>query len=130
MLRLIVNDGNTGGTDLWQTSKIIQQDYPNPYGKRCFLRGRWNIDGGAWTTFETHQLYNFNIHFHGTAFTGDQDGSNLLAAVSIGISNDVVRIRTANGHHGNIDFNTDTGVQFYAPISHVFNIEYELFEVL
>lgn len=126
----IVNDGNTGGTTGWQTSKIVQQDYTNPYGKQCFVRGKWSIDGGTtWYTFEAHQIFTFTNNISGTAYTGTQTGQNLKAAVSIAVSATTVRIVTANGDHGNVTTNSDTNAQSYTPISHTFLIEYELFEI-
>ena len=128
--RTIVNDGNTGGTTQWQTAKIVQQDYPNPYGKKCFVRGKWSIDGGAtWNTFEAHLLLSFTIILTNPS-QPSQLGSGLKAAVSIGVSDDSVRIVTANGDHGNVTVNLTTNAQSYSPISHTFLIEYELFEVL
>lgn len=128
--RTIVNDGNTTGqTGTWQSAKIVQQDYANPYGKACFVRGKWSIDGGStWYTFETHRLDDFAIILINPS-QPSQRGSGLLAAVSIGVSDSVVRIRTANGHHGDVTVNIGTGAQTYTPTSHTFLIEYELFEV-
>lgn len=128
--RTIVNDGNTTGhTGTWQTAKIVEQDYANPYGKRCFVRGRWSIDGGAtWFTFETREQFTFNINIINPS-QPSQSGKGLLAAVSIGVSDEVVRVVTANGHHGNITVNATTGSQSYSPISHTFLVEYTLFEV-
>ena len=126
-LRTIVNDGNTGGTFDWQSAKIVQQDFENPYGKQCFVRGRWNIDGGEWNTFESHLNFLFTIILVNPN-QPSQGGFGLLAAVSIGVSDTAVRIVTANGHHGNVTVNIGTGAQSYSSISHTFNIEYELFE--
>ena len=126
--RTIVNDGNTGGSMNWQQSKIVTQDFPNPYGKQCFVRGRWNIDGGAWNTFESHLSYTFTIILTNPS-QPSQGGAGLLAAVSIGVHADFVRIVTANGHHRNVTVNIGTGAQSYSSIGHTFNIEYELFEV-
>ena len=127
--RTIVNDGNTGGTFDWQTSKIVTEDYANPYGEQCFVRGKWSIDGGTtWNTFETHLIYTFTILLINPV-NPSQVGQNLKAAVSIGVSDSVVRITTANGDHGDVTVNIGTGAQSYTPISHTFLIEYELFEV-
>lgn len=127
--RTIVNDGNTGGTLDWQTSKIVTVDYANPYGQQCFVRGKWSIDGGTtWNTFETHLVYSFTIILTNPS-QPSQTGQNLKAAVSIAVSDDYVRVRTANGDHGNVTVNIGTGSQSYSPTSHTFLIEYELFEV-
>ena len=127
--RTIVNDGNTGGTFDWQTSKIVDGDYENPYGKQCFVRGKWSIDGGTtWNTFETHLIYSFTI-FLINPVSPSQDGQNLKAAVSIAVSASSVKIRTANGFHGDVTVNIGTGAQSYTPTSLTFLIEYELFEV-
>lgn len=126
--RSIYNDGNTGGTFDWQTAKIVSQDFPNPHGKQCFVRGRWNIDGGEWNTFESHINFTFTIVLVNPS-QPSQGGFGLLAAVSIGVHDNFVRIVTANGHHGNVTVNIMSGTQSYSPIGHTFNIEYELFEV-
>lgn len=129
--RTIVNDGNTTGqTGTWQTAKIVQQSYTNPYKKRCFARGRWSIDGGAtWNTFSTKLKFGYVIHLTGSFAGPDQDSVGLRAAVSIGVNDDNVIIRTANGYHGNVTVNTDTNAQTYSPISQTFIIEYALYEV-
>ncbi len=126
----IYNDGNTGGSDNWQRSQITQSSYQNQYGKRCFVRGWWSIDGGNTKySFDSHQMFSFNINLHGSYYSGTQTKFGLLAAVSIGVSDSSVVIRTANGHHGDISVNTDNGSQSYSAIPHTFLIEYELFEV-
>lgn len=128
--RTIVNSGNTGGTTQWQTANIVQRDYDNPYGKKCFVRGKWSIDGGdTWNTFEAHLLFSFTIVITNPS-QPSQTGSGLKAAVSIGVSDTSVRIVTANGDHGNVTVNATSGAQSYSPISHTFLVEYELFEVL
>ena len=127
--RTIVNDGNTGGTTQWQTAKVVTSNFTNPYGKRCFVRGKWSIDDGAtWHMFEARLVYSFNINITNPS-QPTQRGQGLLAAVSIGVSDTTVRIVTANGHHGNVSVNATTNAQSYSPISHTFLIEYELFEV-
>lgn len=128
--RTITNNGSTSGqTGTWQTAKIVQQDFDNPYKKKCFVRGKWSIDGGAtWNTFDAHLAYNFTIILTNPS-QPSQAGQGLLAAVSIGVSDTAVRIITANGHHGNVTVNLTTNAQTYSPISHDFLIEYELFEV-
>lgn len=127
--RTIVNDGDTGGTLNWQTSKIVTETYENPYGKKCFVRGRWSIDGGStWYTFESKLLYTFTINIINPS-QPSQTGQGLRAAVSIGVSDSLVKIVTANGYHGNVTINIGTGTQSYNEISQTFIIEYELFEV-
>lgn len=128
--RTIVNDGNTTGqVGTWQSAKIVQEDFPNPYGKACFVRGKWSINGGTtWFPFEAHRLDTFSIILTNPS-QPSQVGSGLLAAVSIGVNDSVVRIRTANGHHGNVTINITTNSQTYTPTPHTFLIEYELFEV-
>ena len=126
----IVNNGDTGGNMNWQTAKVVSVDYANPYGKQCFVRGKWSIDGGAtWNTFETHLIDTFTINITNPS-QPSQTGQGLLAAVSIGVSDEYVRVTTANGHHGNVTVNIGTGNQTYSEISHTFLVEYELFEVL
>lgn len=126
--RSIYNDGNTGGTFDWQSAKVVQQDFENPYGKQCFVRGRWNLDGGEWNTFESHINFTFSIILVNPN-QPTQSGFGLLAAVSIGVHANFVRIVTANGHHGNVTVNINGGTQSYSTIPHTFNVEYELFEV-
>lgn len=128
VVRTIYNDGNTGGDVNWQRAKIVSKDFPNPYGEQCFVRGRWNIDGGEWNTFESQISSTFSINLTGF-FPQVQKGAGLLAACSIGVSKDAVRIVTANGHHGDVFVDTTTNFQSYTPIGHTFNVEYELFEV-
>ena len=128
--KTIVNDGNTtGALGTWQTAKIVSEDYVNPYGRQCFVRGKWSIDGGTtWNTFETHLRHTFTILLTNPVLPSQQ-GMGLKAAVSIGVSDTTVRIVTANGDHGNVTINIGTGVESYTPTSHSFLIEYELFEV-
>ena len=93
------------------------------------MRGKWSIDGGiTWNTFEAHLLHTFSIIITNPS-QPSQLGSGLKAAVSIGVSDNAVRIVTANGDHGNVSVNATTNAQSYTPISHTFLIEYELFEV-
>lgn len=130
--RTITNNGNTTGqTGTWQSARIIVSNYTNPYGKRCFVRGRWSIDGGEnWYTFDSHARKSFRINFTGPEpLPPSQASAGLLAAVSIGVSDSQVRIVTANGDHGNVTVNVSNGNQTYTPISHTFLVEYELFEV-
>lgn len=127
--RTISNNGNTSGS--WQSSRIVVANYTNPYGKRCFVRGRWSIDGGEnWYTFDSHQRNSFKIVFTGSSpLPPSQNSAGLLAAVSIGVSDTQVRIVTANGDHGNVTINISNNNQSYSPTSHTFLVEYELFEV-
>lgn len=130
--RSIYNNGSTSGqTATWQTAKIVSVTFTNPYGKKCFVRGRWSIDGGTtWNTFDSHLTYTFNLHFvGGSPNPPDQLQSGLKAAVSIGVSDSEVKIVTANGHHGTVTFNIGNGSSSYSPTAHTFLVEYELFEV-
>lgn len=128
--RTIVNNGSTSSqAGTWQSARIVSEDYENPYGKRCFVRGKWSIDGGTtWNTFDTKLKYSFTILLVNPV-NPSQTGQGLLAAVSIGVSDSTVRIVTANGDHGNVTVNIGTGAQTYTPVSHTFLVEYELFEV-
>ena len=130
--RSIYNDGNTSSVPgSWQTAKVVQQTFPNPYKKRCFVRGRWSIDGGAtWNTFLTHLRFGFTMVFTGTGAPPNQSSVGLRSAISIGVNDDNVIIRTANGDHGNVTINVNTNSQTYTAIPHTFLIEYALFEVL
>lgn len=130
--RVITNDGNTTGqTGTWQSAKITNNFYPNPYKKRCFVRGRWSVDNGVtWNTFSTKLKFGFLLTFTGSFAGPNQDSVGLQSAVSIGVNDDNVIIRTANGNHSNVNINTDTNAQTYTPYGSTFLIEYTLFEVL
>ncbi|MCA9325519.1 hypothetical protein KDA23_05665 [Candidatus Saccharibacteria bacterium] len=125
----ISNDGDTtSASGTWQSAKIVTKTYTNPYGKQCFVRGRWSIDGGtSWNTFESHQRFSFTILIINPV-NPSQLGQGLKAAVSIGVSADLVKIVTANGDHGNVTVDIGAGTQTYTPTSHTFLVEYELFE--
>lgn len=124
----IENITNNGATSSPQKAKIVTKNIVNPYGKKCFVRGRWSIDGGStWNTFTRRPRYNFVFNYSGMFGTFSSDGFGLQAAVSIGVSDSEIKFVTANGYHGDVaqDDVSDT----YTPISLDFIIEYTLFEV-
>lgn len=128
--RTITNSGYTANQNgKSQTANVTSNTYTNPYGKKCFVRGRWSIDGGSnWSTFDSHIKYTYTVKFSG-ANLPNQSGLNLGAAVSIGVSKDYVKILTANGYHGTVTVNVNNNSESYTPTSKTFLVEYELFEI-
>lgn len=118
----VVNSGATNQSP--QTALVVEKRIANPYGKACFVRYRWSVDGGAnWQG----QLGRLNFSFTLTTPGGSGVLPGLQAAVSIGCSDIEIIFRTASGYHGNV---SDNGVTYtYTPISQTFLIEYSLFEV-
>lgn len=129
---VIVNDGDTvtgsGAFGDYQRAKVVSLNIDNPYGKRCFVRGRWSIDDGAtWHTIDSRLKYAFVMNYSGMFGSFSQDMPALRAAVSIGVSDSQIKFVTANGYHG--DVSQDDSSASYTPISQTFTIEYALFEV-
>lgn len=107
----IVNDGNSGD---YQSAKIVTQNIPNPYGKKCLVNFKWVEDSFSNNTPDTRQYYGYTA-----------DGAKLgglSGAVSVGVSPTEIKFRTANGLHGNVT----AGV--FTPISRTFEISYALYE--
>lgn len=113
---------NNGATSQYFTARIIDSSIVNSYGKKCFVRYRWNIDGGAWQSKYSHDQYQFTLNYPG----GSQALFGLRSAVSVGVSDTDIYFRTGNGDHGNVTMSSGGAIS-YTPISHVFNIEYALF---
>lgn len=122
----VVNDGATSPT--YQKAKIVTSTITNPYGKKCFVRARWSVDGTNKNSLHTHLVYTFVV----STVPGDPGHpasatlNGLKAAVSIGVSNSTIYFRTANGLHGNV---SGTTTPSYTPTSQTFTIDYALYEI-
>lgn len=130
----IVNDGNTTNTGTntgSQTAKVTTTTIPNPYGKKCFCRFGWSIDGGvSFNTPDSHLVYGFTITFTDIPVTSSPLQA-LQAAVSVGVDANNITILTGNGYHGNqSELSSQPNTVGYTPISLTFVIKYSLFEVL
>src|SRR5689334_17441788 len=82
----VVNDGNTtsSGTNTQsQSAKIVTSTIPNPYGKACFVRYKWSVDGTNFNTGIAHLLYSFTKTFTSIPVTSPPLPA-LRAAVSVG----------------------------------------------
>lgn len=110
----VVNDGSSGD---YQAAKIVSSSIANPYGKKCFVRAVYSINGTDFNSIQSHLLYSFVV-------SGVTTLQGLKAAVSIGCSNSTVTFRTANGFHGNVP-----APPAFTPTSLTFTIKYALFEV-
>jgi hypothetical protein len=126
--KTIVNDGAT--TNAPQKAKIVTSTEVNPYGKRCFVRARWSIDGGInWNSLLTHLKFSFDIEATDPDPNVWLRGLNgLKAAVSVGTDTNSVYFRTANGFHDDYVILAG-GVYAYTPTSLTFIIQYILFEI-
>lgn len=121
----IVNDGATSSP---QSSKIVTDSVANPYGKKVLVRFRYSIDGGtSFNSEDAHLVYSYTITITSIPITTTLGG--LRAAVSVGVSNNTIFFRTANGYHGNATRATPPDPDVYTPISQTFKIQYALFEV-
>lgn len=122
----IDNDGITNNAP--QSCKIVDLVIPNPYGKKALCRFVYSVDGGvSYNGQDAHLAYTYAINTipplppFGTTLGG------LLAAVSVGVTADSIRIRTGNGYHGNV---SDNGVNyFYTANPLTFLVKLALFEV-
>lgn len=121
------NDGNTGTTS--QIAKIQTDTIPNPYGKKCFVRFVWSLDGKNFNTPDTQFLYGFTIHVT-TPSSTTPPLQGLQAAVSVGASDSTLYFVTGNGFHGNVTRATSGSADSYTPISQTFTFKYELIEIL
>lgn len=120
---IITNSGGT--TQAPQTAFLTSDTYPNPYGKACFVRYKWSIDGQNFNAGEAHLVYTFTINTVAPAPVTSNTLSGLQAAVAIGVSNNTVTILTASGYHGTV---TDNGTVYtYTPIAQNFTVQYTLF---
>jgi hypothetical protein len=112
----ITNDGATSQAP--QSAKIVESRITNPYGKKALCRFVFSIDAYTYTITLVPPS-------PGAGIVVTLGG--LKAAVSIGVSDSEIVIRTANGFHGNV---TDNGTTYtYTPTSLTFDIKYALFEV-
>lgn len=122
----IVNDGDTT-PDQAQKAKVVTDQVANSYGKKVFARARWSIDGGTtWQSLDSRLLYIFTLTIPAIPISVELQG--LDGAVSIGVSDNFIKFRTANGKHGSVS-QTLGGSQTYTPTSHTFLIQYAIFEV-
>lgn len=115
------NDGAT--TQAPQTAKIQTDTIDNPYGKKCFARFKWSVDGTNFNSPTTVLSYTYTSTNPGgsTIITGQK------AAVSVGVSDSTIYFVTGNGWHGDV---SDDGTTYtYTPTSQTFTIKYALFEV-
>lgn len=116
----IINDGATSSS---QQARIVTETIENPYGKAVFARGIFSVAGGDYNSIQSHLLYTFSYTTPGPS-TATLAG--LKAAVSIGVSDSSIYIRTANGFHGAVN---DDGVTItYTPTSLIFLVRYVLYE--
>ena len=104
---------------------MIDLRIPNPVGKPCFVRARWNI-GGAWQDLSNKLEFLF---YHNAAGFSRQPQVNTLAEICVGVSNSEIVFRTGNGHHSDIYQDTPFGEHRFTPYPHTFTIEYVLFDM-
>lgn len=117
--KTIVNDS---AAQYYNENKIVEVRYPNPYGKKCFMRARWSINGGDdWQPLEGRIVYQYTVN---DGFNPPFTSQNLRAGISVGCSDTEIVIRTAAGYHGNVGAG-----ETFTPISQTFLIEYALMEV-
>ena len=115
----VVNDGATSNSP--QTAKIVTSTITNPYGKKCFARAIFSVDGTNFSPLTSHLVYTFTLN------PGSVILSGLKAGCSVGVSTLSIFFRTANGFHGNASLSGATYT--YTPTSLTFTIKYALFEV-
>lgn len=106
---------------------------PNPYGKKCFVRYKWSVDGTNFNSQRTNLLYPFTVAVSG-AF-GNSTGYRVgcKAAVAMWVSDSEIGFQYYNDYHSNqtevvaSDFTsklTQTGFSLN------FTVEYALFEIV
>ena len=127
----IVNDGNTTATGTGtgaQRAKITTTTITNPYGKRCFVRFIWSIDGANFNSADSYSLFSYDHTLTDIPDTSILFG--LRAGVSIGIDTTNITILTGSGYHGNVSrLSSDPDTSGYTPISQTFTVKYALFEI-
>ena len=109
-----------------QVARIVTASKDHPVGRTCFIRARWRIDGGGWQDMGNILKYSFTFSVDGTP---QVTLSNRIAQISIGCDANRVYVRTANGHHGDANFNSGSGSLSFTEIPHTFEIEYVLYEM-
>lgn len=127
---IVVNDGNTtttGTNDQSQAAKIVTSTIANPYGRACFVRYKWAINGTNFNSGMAHLLFSFTKTITSIPSTSSPQ-KGLQAAVSVGASDSTVYFRTANGLHGNVVVVNPADNDGYTPTSQTFTIKYALFE--
>jgi hypothetical protein len=118
---------NSGVTALYVDARVVSQTISNPYGRKCFVRASWTVDGGtSYQSLESQLTYSFNYNTVAPAPVTSTPQRGLKAAISIGVSDSSILFRTANGLHGNVSDNGTTIT--YTPTSQTFTINYVLFE--
>jgi len=129
----IVNDGNTTNTgtgDGDDRSRITTTTIANPYGKECFVRFVWSIDGTNFNAAEAHLTFTYKITLTNIPVTSPPI-RGLRAAASIGVDATNITFLTGNGFHGNVSrLSSDAGNVGYTPTSQTFTIKYALYEIL
>lgn len=128
----IVNDGDTtasGSGDGSAFPRLVSSTTPNNYGRSCFVRARWSIDGGTtWQSLDTIIIYSYTITLTDIPFTSTPQ-PQLDSAISIGTTSDTIHFKTANGKHGNVSRTTAQPITSgYTPTSRTFLIQYTLYE--
>lgn len=120
---------NDGVTSDPEQAKIQTNSIPNPYGKQCFIRYKWSLDGTNFNSAITRLLYSFIFSFISPP-SSSPPVQALQAAVSCGTDAENIYFVTGNGYHGNATFATpSTPTAVYTPIAQTFTIEYVLFEI-
>ena len=122
----ISNPGPRPVQEREQSARIITGQKSHPVGRRCFIRARWNVDGGDWQDMGNILGYQFTFSVDGTPMT---TLTNRIGQISIGCDANNVYVRTANGHHGDVNMNGGSGALSYTTIPHTYNIEYVLYEM-
>lgn len=119
----VVNSGATSNDS--QSALIVTSTADNPYGTAVFVRGAYSIDGGlSYNSLSSHIIYTFTYTDTSGPFVVTLNG--LKAGCSIGVKDNLIYFRTANGFHGNVSYTSPT--QTYTPTSLTFDIKYALFE--
>lgn len=125
----IVNGGVSSpqATFNYLVANIATDRIPNPYGKKCLVRGRYSVDGGvSWNDLDSKIRYGFNITVTGPGgFTAPL--TSRRAGVSIGVDDNFIYFRTGSAYHGDVTMNGGTGVSTFTPISQTFLIEFVLY---
>lgn len=108
-----------------QGNNIVTKAVPNIYGKRCFVRYVWSIDGTNFNAAEDFLLYTFTVTTTGPTATL----YNTRGLVEARCDSSNITFITGSGYHGNAALNGSGNYSAGSPIAQTFTVKYALIAV-